>query len=432
MKILITGNRGFVGSATQLLLESEGHEVVGYDLMDGFDIRDHPQFDEVVAMEKPNRILHLAAIARFSEADKDPKLAFETNVDGTRNVADAAAAHHIPIVYASTGSVYMPIEREGAIVEDWQARGNSVYGCTKFAGETYIREANPSIILRYAHLYGREKRMHGLVGGFVERIKRGIAPVLYGGKQSNDFTYIKDVARANVLALTAPWDKWNQAYNIGTGEELTAEDAGRIICQSFEWPEDQIDIVPQRTVDPQRFWFDCSKAERMLGFKAEYGFARGLGDMLCGGDPEEMQTGKRYQPQLSNIHASAKIGKDCTVHSHAWIGEDVVIGDRVKVQAFSFIPPGVTIEDDVFVGPRVTFTNDKYPPSNGWRKTHVKRGASLGASVTVLPGVTIGEGARVGAGAVVTKDVADGVSVTGVPAREVQKAKVLPLVAAGS
>lgn len=281
MKILITGNRGFVGAETQKLLEAEGHEVVGYDLMDCFDIRDKSQLREVVQKERPQRILHLAAIARFADADKDPKLAFETNVVGTRNVAQVAAENHIPIVYASTGSVYMPItDFTGAIKEDWPAKGNSVYGSSKFAGECYVRECTPHIILRYAHLYGKEKRMHGLIGGFTERIQRGLAPTLYGGKQSNDFTYIKDIARANYIALTAPWDKWNQAYNIGTGEELTAEQAGKDICKALGWPEDKVEIKEARTVDPERFWFDCSKADRMLGFKAEYSFAKGLEDMF--------------------------------------------------------------------------------------------------------------------------------------------------------
>lgn len=281
MKILVSGNLGFVGAETEKLLIEKGHEVIGYDIMDGRDIRDYYHLSEVVDEFKPDRILHLAAIARFSEADKDPKLAFETNVEGTRNISRVAKLHTIPVVYSSTGSVYMPIKREPPITEEFEAYGNSVYGCTKYMGETYIRENNPYIILRYAHLYGREKRMHGLIGGFLDRINRGLAPTLYGGKQSNDFTYIKDVAVANVLALTAPWDKWNQIYNIGTGEELTAIDAGRIVCEHAGYKGD-IETKEQRTVDPGRFVFDVSKAEAMLGFKAKYTFSEGLKDMFNG------------------------------------------------------------------------------------------------------------------------------------------------------
>jgi acetyltransferase-like isoleucine patch superfamily enzyme len=111
------------------------------------------------------------------------------------------------------------------------------------------------------------------------------------------------------------------------------------------------------------------------------------------------------------------IGDDCTIHAPVWIGNNVKIGNRCKVQAFAFIPDGVTLEDDVFVGPAVVFTNDKYPPSQKWTKTLVQEKVSIGANATVLPGIIIGCGARVGAGAVVTKNVKAGAKIYGNPAR---------------
>lgn len=278
MKILITGDKGFVGTETRKILEANNHEVVGFDLMTCHDIRDPAQFENAVKATMPDRILHLAAIARFADADKDPKVAYETNAHGTRNVAMIAQKYHIPVVYASTGSVYMPITERPPITENFKACGNSVYGCSKYVGETYIRSCNPHIILRYAHLYGKEKRGHGLVGGFIDRIQRGLEPKLYGGLQSNDFTYIKDVARANMIALTASWDKWNQIYNIGTGEALTAQDAGNIICKAFKY-KGKIHKIDARSVDPLEFVYNCDKAISMLGFKAEYTFKQGLEDM---------------------------------------------------------------------------------------------------------------------------------------------------------
>lgn len=281
MKVLITGARGFVGSATGKLLTEAGIDWVPYDLIDGQDIRDPKQLEEYIINFNIDRILHLAAVARFADADKDPKLAFTTNVLGTGVVAKVADKHHIPVVYSSTGSVYMPIKLEPPITEEFPAVGNSVYGCTKRMGELYIEEtSSPWIILRYAHLYGKEKRMHGLIGGYLDRINRGLAPTLYGGKQSNDFTYIKDVARANYLALTAPSDKWRQYYNIGTGEELTAEAAGKIVCDITGY-KGKVEKKEMRTVDPERFAFDCSKADIMLGFKAEYDFKKGMQDMFA-------------------------------------------------------------------------------------------------------------------------------------------------------
>jgi acetyltransferase-like isoleucine patch superfamily enzyme len=115
-----------------------------------------------------------------------------------------------------------------------------------------------------------------------------------------------------------------------------------------------------------------------------------------------------------------KIGKNCKIDSFVYVEEGVVIGDNCKIRPFVFIPTGVTIEDNVFIGPNVSFTNDRYPRVRGeWTllRTRVKKGASIGANSVILPGVTIGEEALVGAGSVVTEDVPSRAIVAGNPAR---------------
>ena len=88
-----------------------------------------------------------------------------------------------------------------------------------------------------------------------------------------------------------------------------------------------------------------------------------------------------------------------------------------------FIPEGVIIEDGVWVGPRVTFTNDKYPPSpkKKWKRTFVRKGAHIGASCTILCGLSLGSDSMVGAGSVVTKSVKSGTTVCGVPAKVIRR-----------
>jgi UDP-2-acetamido-3-amino-2,3-dideoxy-glucuronate N-acetyltransferase len=121
------------------------------------------------------------------------------------------------------------------------------------------------------------------------------------------------------------------------------------------------------------------------------------------------------------ILPGAVIGRDCNICSHCFIENKVVVGDRVTVKCGVQLWDGVTLEDDVFVGPNATFCNDREPRSRNASArllpTVVKRGASIGANATILPGLTIGEGAMVGAGAVVTKDVPPGATVKGNPAR---------------
>jgi acetyltransferase-like isoleucine patch superfamily enzyme/dTDP-4-dehydrorhamnose 3,5-epimerase-like enzyme len=124
---------------------------------------------------------------------------------------------------------------------------------------------------------------------------------------------------------------------------------------------------------------------------------------------------------FSHILPGARIGRDCNICDHTFIENDVIIGDRVTIKCGVQLWDGVTIEDDVFIGPNVAFSNDPFPRSKQYPErslpTVVKKGASIGANATVLPGVVIGEKAMVGGGAVVTRDVPPNSIVTGNPAR---------------
>ena len=124
---------------------------------------------------------------------------------------------------------------------------------------------------------------------------------------------------------------------------------------------------------------------------------------------------------FSHVCKNAKIGKNCVIGENVYIGPNVVIGDNVKIQNGSLIYEGVTLEDDVFIGPNVVTTNDIRPKSSGdwtdrFRKTLIKKGASIGANSTIICGNTVGENSLVGAGSVVTKDVMKNSLVYGNPA----------------
>jgi acetyltransferase-like isoleucine patch superfamily enzyme len=135
---------------------------------------------------------------------------------------------------------------------------------------------------------------------------------------------------------------------------------------------------------------------------------------------------------FTNLYG-CRIGDDTKIGPFVEIQKNASIGRRCKIQSHSFICEGVTIEDEAFVGHGVIFINDKYPRSTtehgglqteaDWQvvKTLVKRRASIGSNATILCGVTVGEGAIVGAGSVVTEDVPDRTIVAGNPAKAIRK-----------
>ena len=131
---------------------------------------------------------------------------------------------------------------------------------------------------------------------------------------------------------------------------------------------------------------------------------------------------------FANLYG-CEIGDEVKIGAFVEIQKGVKVGNRCKISSHSFLCEGVTLEDEVFIGHNVTFINDRYPRATAaggglqtekdWQcvPTLVKAGASIGSSVTVLCGITVGERAVVGAGSVLTKDVPAGAVVAGNPAR---------------
>ncbi len=127
---------------------------------------------------------------------------------------------------------------------------------------------------------------------------------------------------------------------------------------------------------------------------------------------------------FAHVSPGARIGEHCSLGQGVYVGNDVTIGRNVKIQNNVSVYDAVTLEDNVFCGPSMVFTNVHNPRAavtrkHEYRRTLVKRGATLGANCTVVCGTTIGEYAFVGAGALVSRDVAAYALVVGVPARRI-------------
>ncbi len=127
-----------------------------------------------------------------------------------------------------------------------------------------------------------------------------------------------------------------------------------------------------------------------------------------------------------HIMPGAKIGSNCNLGQNTFVDNNVVIGNGVKIQNNVSVYNSVTVEDDVFIGPSVTFTNVINPRSfierkNEFKKTIIRKGASIGANATIMCGIEIGEYSMVGAGAVITKNVPPYMLVLGNPGRVISK-----------
>lgn len=124
---------------------------------------------------------------------------------------------------------------------------------------------------------------------------------------------------------------------------------------------------------------------------------------------------------FAHVLPGAVIGADCNICDGVFIENEVTLGDRVTVKCGVQLWDGLTVEDDVFIGPNATFTNDRFPRSKvypeQYAKTVLRKGVSIGANATILPGLEIGTGAMIGAGAVITRSVPPNAIAVGNPAR---------------
>ncbi|UCE28902.1 MAG: NAD-dependent epimerase/dehydratase family protein [Candidatus Bathyarchaeota archaeon] len=292
MRVVVTGANGFVGLHTVRGLLDAGYDVLALDVMDS---RLAPEFKgdkrcRIVTMSildkdlrkiinKEDKVLHLAAIARFDQARQNPQKAVAVNIEGTLNIIQACIMKKVErLVYASTGSVYShsaPIP----IREDAKREPGSIYGLTKKHAEDWIflyGESLPYVILRYGYVYGKDKDW-GAVGAFLKRLREGERPVIFGGMQTNDFIYIKDIVQANLLALET--EHVRQAYNVGSGRAISIKDVCEA-CIAAVKTNLTMEIKPARIFDFPVFVYDISKAQTLLNFEPKWNLSRGIEDIL--------------------------------------------------------------------------------------------------------------------------------------------------------
>src|SRR3954468_21659174 len=283
MRALVTGGAGFIGSHVVEALLERGDEVhVHDDLSKGkrenvaaaaeLHVADIRRPDAVFDAVRPEAVLHLAAQADVRVSVERPDEDADVNVLGTVLILEAARRHRSKIVFASTGGAIYG-ECDGPATEDAPRRPLAPYGTSKLCGEEYLATWNrlaptSHVVLRLGNVYGPRQQPHGeagVVAIFMGLLRDGGTPRIYGdGRQTRDYVYAGDVARAFVLGV----DRDGGVYNVGTGRETSVLELYDAV-QAASGVRREPQAVSPRLGELQRSVLDVSLAERELGWRPD-------------------------------------------------------------------------------------------------------------------------------------------------------------------
>ncbi len=305
MKVLITGGCGFIGSNIAEACVKDGYEVV---ILDNFflgrtgnietikdqvklvkgDVRDEKLIMEI--MDGVDYVIHQAAASSSGMFRSDLKGSVAINIEGTINLLNAAKEKDVKrFIYASTSSIYA--NNQPPLREDMFVIPPNFYAATKLEKEylaTIFSQDHglETVGLRYMSVYGPHEDGKGiyanLVTQFLWSMQKGEQPIIYGdGKQTRDFTYVKDIVQANMLAMTVRKKMLGEIFNVGTGTSHSLVELVSIINKILG-----TDIQPKYVNIPVKGYIlsqcaDISKIGEALDYKPRYSLESGIKDMLA-------------------------------------------------------------------------------------------------------------------------------------------------------
>ena len=307
-KVFVTGAAGFIGSHTCDQLLAAGHTVLGADnfrtgratnlsaakthsrfSFAQCDLTEAGRLDGLVENFRPDAIIHLAALVSVQESVENPGLNFRLNVELTQCVAEAARKNGVKrVVFASSAAVYGNV-REMPVRENADKYPISPYGAAKLASEALLLGHAAAFgftvrCQRYFNVFGPRQDpaspYSGVISIFCDRLRAGKAPAIYGdGEQTRDFISVRDVARANVIAATAP-GLVSGVANICTGEATSLNRLAATLRTLIGNAPEVVYGAP-KPGDIRHSRGSPEGAEAQLGFKAEVTLEAGLTDIIA-------------------------------------------------------------------------------------------------------------------------------------------------------
>ena len=298
--VVVTGGAGFIGShLTEALVRGGYHAIVIDDLSSGKldnikdllcevkfvkgSIIDFPLLKEL--FHDVDYVFHQAAISSVPRSIENPRATHDANASGTLNVLLAASQNNVKkVIYASSSSVYgdVPVLPKK---EDMTPHPLSPYAVAKLAGENYCRVfwqvyQLPSVSLRYFNVYGPRQNPNSqyaaVIPQFIRRVLKGNPPIIFGdGEQTRDFTFVRDVVEANILAVQS--DACG-LFNISRGESITINRLAELVIDLVGNKVEPIYEEP-RLGDIRHSFADISKA-KAFGYEPKYGLRNGLAETI--------------------------------------------------------------------------------------------------------------------------------------------------------
>lgn len=275
-KVAVTGGSGFIGTHLCRALSDEGYDVVVVDTQSGVNILD------ITALEKAfagaTYVFHLAALPRVQYSIEYPKETHEVNVTGTLNVLLAAKKAGVKkVIYSASSSAYgdqdvMPL------IETMRTSPKSPYALHKYIGEEYCKLFSEvyglsTVSLRYFNVYGPGASAEGayalVIAKFLKQRLEDMPMTITGdGTQTRDFTHVRDVVRANMLAATSEHVGRGEVINIGSGNAVSVNQIAKLIGGPVEYIPARLEVHDTRA--------DWSLAKRLLGWEPTVSIEDGI------------------------------------------------------------------------------------------------------------------------------------------------------------
>lgn len=279
MRILITGNYGFIGSYLTPKLQDEGHELVLCDLNNGVNIKN---WDEIAEIRNIDTVIHLANLSFVPASFGDPKLFYETNYITTLNMLELCRLNNASLIYFSS---YMYGEPEyQPIDENHPLKAYNPYSQTKLIAESLCEGYNrdfkvPVTIFRPFNIYGKGQNPNFLIPTIINQAKTGKITIK-DDRPKRDYIHVSDIVEAVNAVINKPIKNEMQIYNLGSGKSYSVKEVIDMVFQNFEIKPEYTclnEIRPNEIMDTVA---DISKIKKEIGWKPKVLLEEGIKELI--------------------------------------------------------------------------------------------------------------------------------------------------------